>query len=133
MTYNLFLDDERMPNDVVWEKIPDHCIIARNYTHFKNLIEDMGIPKFVAFDHDLSDFQSAIGVQENLYTYNDGDMVKTFDYGSEKTGLDCAKFLIAHCQKNFTKFPEYVVHSMNPIGRKRIIDEIESYQKYGLV
>lgn len=54
-----------------------------------------------------------------------GGLNITFDYGSEKTGYDCAKWLVDFCIDNKLKFPNYQVHSLNPIGSKRIRDYIE--------
>lgn len=131
MTYHLFLDDERNPRDVTWVKLPNNVpwVIARSYQAFVNTINEFGIPKFVTFDHDLADFHYAIMLEETKYEYDDGDMKKTFDYGPEKTGYDCAKWLVDHCHLNNVNFPEYTVHSMNPIGAKRINDYIADAAK----
>ena len=54
MSYFLFLDDERFPQDVTWVKLPQHnWTIVRNYNDFVRTIESKGIPKEIAFDHDL--------------------------------------------------------------------------------
>ena len=60
----LFLDDIRIPKDAInlvpssfnkfyWENDWD---IVKNYDEFVQYIEVNGVPKFVSFDHDLSDF-----------------------------------------------------------------------------
>jgi hypothetical protein len=108
--YYIFLDDERFPKDVKWTKIPDlHWTVIRNYSNFKVLIELKGyLPEFISFDHDLADYSK--------YT--------------EKTGYDCAKWLIQYCSENNLKIPDYTVHSLNPIGAKNIINLLESYKQY---
>lgn len=78
MTYNLFLDDERNPSDVNWVMLP-HKVnweIVRTYNEFKNMILKKGVPAFVTFDHDLSDYQQKIPSEEDSYEYDDGDLKK---------------------------------------------------------
>jgi len=107
--YNLWLDDFRYPNDVTWVAIPkdQHYSVVRNYKEFVDLITLRGVPKFVCYDHDLSDC----------------DNIK------EMTGYDCAKWLVGYCFVKKIKHPPYIVHSMNPVGKKNIESYIESYNK----
>jgi hypothetical protein len=51
---------------------------------------------------------------------------KEANYGPEKTGYDAAKWLADHCAEKGVKFPRYVVHSMNPVGKERIDSYIEN-------
>jgi hypothetical protein len=37
--------------------------------------------------------------------------------------------LVEYCMNNNLEFPDYQVHSMNPIGRENIRSYIESYKK----
>ena len=46
----------------------------------------------------------------------------------EKTGMDCAKWLVEYCINNNLKFPDYEVHSMNVIGKMNIKSYIESFK-----
>ena len=57
MSYNLFLDDFREPEDAF-----NHTnnqlyligwVIVRNYDEFVKTIEERGIPEILSFDHDL--------------------------------------------------------------------------------
>lgn len=119
--YYLFLDDVREPSDVTWVDMPQHdWIIVRNFNEFKTKILKKGIPSFVAYDHDLSDTHYGHGLR--------GDKIPYEQY-SEKTGYDCAKWLIAHCMDKKVKHPPYVVHSMNPVGKQNIISYVDSYNK----
>jgi hypothetical protein len=59
--YSLYLDDERDP------KTNRDWIIVRSYDEFVNTIQELGIPAYISFDHDLSE---------------------------EKTGMNCAKWLV---------------------------------------
>lgn len=124
MSYHLFLDDERVPSNVLWVDLPRDKVfeIVRNYAQFVQMIETRGVPAFVTFDHDLCEEHYHVMLKEHntSYTYDDGDMVKTFHYGSEPTGFDCAKWLVDFCVANDVPFPRYEVHSMNPAGKERI-------------
>lgn len=136
MSYNLFLDDERFPDQVRWVKLPSvGFTIVRSYDEFvENILDNGRVPTFVTFDHDLCDAHYCAMAQEvESYTHDDGDLVKTFDYGPEKTGFECAKWLVEFCHEANVKFPDYEVHSLNPVGAKRIRDYIEDAKKNGFI
>lgn len=124
MKYYLFLDDERKPSSVTWVQLPlVPWTIVRNYEDFVKVIDKQGIPHFITYDHDL-------GPQ----AYNEGHFQKflAFDYDNitEKTGMDCAKYLVSKCMDLGIKHPEcFWVHSMNPIGAENIQSYIISYNK----
>jgi len=115
----LFLDDYRVPNDVKWVKLPkcDNWDIVRNYDEFTDYIKKNGKPNFVAYDHDLADVH-----------YTKSDFIDYNNY-KEKTGYDCAKFLVLMCASKNIKHPNYIVHSMNPDGKANIESYINSYNK----
>ncbi len=134
--YNLFLDDERNPADVTWVAIYNHAPfeVVRSFDEFVNFITQFGIPDFVTFDHDLADthYKAMANVEVEpgqkckiWMPDEEGGLNMSVDYGTEKTGYDCAKWLVDFCIDTGTKFPKYMVHSMNPIGKKRINDYIE--------
>lgn len=118
----LFLDDERNPSQVNWIDIPlTQYVIVRNYNSFCNAIinyfnESGKLPEFITFDHDLSDFDAANSSNPDIKP-------------REKTGFDCAKWLVEFCIQNNLRMCEYQVHSMNPIGRENIISYIESFKR----
>ena len=120
--YNLFLDDVRLPNQVTWVDIPSdqHYTVVRNYQEFVDLVTLRGVPKFVTYDHDLSDTHYGHGLRGEDIPY---------DQYTEKTGYDCAKWLVNYCMEKGIKHPSYTVHSMNPVGAKNIISYVESYNK----
>lgn len=115
-----FLDDERMPSDVTWVPVPNtpDCEIARSFDDFVNIIESNGMPVYVSFDHDLAD--------EHYVAMLRGST----DYGEEKTGYDCAKWLVDFCAEHEIPFPDFEVHSMNPIGSENIRQYILSAKKH---
>lgn len=131
MTWVLFLDDERNPDTVTWAEFPrdELTFIVRNYEAFVKQVTISGLPMFVCFDHDLADQH-----YEAMLREANKDPVSLLngiaDYGPIKTGYDCAKWLVEYCEKNNKKFPKYVVHSMNPVGRERIISYIENSKKH---
>lgn len=119
-SYYIFLDDERFPSQVKWTSIPDlPWTVVRSYANFKALIELKGyMPQCISFDHDLS-LEHYVDLCKNDRDY---------DKYIEKTGYDCAKWLVNYCMNNDLKIPEYYVHSLNPIGAKNIISILESYK-----
>ena len=120
--YNLFLDDIRVPTDVTWAEIPinQHYSVVRSYKEFVDLITLRGLPKMVCYDHDLADSHYGLGLENIEIPY---------DSYSEKTGYDCAKWLVNYCAGKNIKHPPYVVHSLNPIGKKNIESYINSYNR----
>jgi hypothetical protein len=126
MSYQLFLDDERLPHRVTWANLPPGpWTVVRNYSEFVSYIKKHGMPVFVSFDHDLADeyYRPSMYNPDKHYTkyYTD----ETF---KEKTGYDCAKWLINYCLDYKLPFPKYEVHSMNPIGKENIKSIIENYK-----
>ena len=121
----LYLDDvrtpiENLPNAEPW-------VVVRNYDEFVDYIEANGIPDVVSFDHDLA--------KEHMNDYYD-QMLKegyqTPDYASykEKTGLDCARYLITYSIKTNTPIKSCVVHSHKPVRSMNIKNEINSFKKH---
>lgn len=122
----LFLDDKRVPYDVFRDTINplyeknDDWVIVRNYYEFINVIQRVGIPKFISFDHDL-DYDHYL--MENQKDIN-------YDGLNSKTGYDAAIWLCKYCLINDLELPEYYVHSANLEGKKNIMDYLETFSKY---
>ena len=97
--YNIFLDDERFPpsqkpRNYTSPVVSPMLLIVRCYLDFVWLIDNYGLPKFISFDHDL---------------------------GEDKTGLDCANYLVQYCLDNDLKpIFKWFIHSQNPIGKANI-------------
>jgi hypothetical protein len=120
LKYYIFLDDERVPWNVTWRDIRRdyHYNIIRSYEEFTGMIETLGyLPDYISFDHDLADQHYGHGLNNDEIPY---------DRYNEKTGYDCAKWLVNYCIDNGLKFPDYDVHSMNPVGRTNIIQYVEN-------
>ena len=114
--YYLFLDDRRslqqisaMTNDTSY--LDREWIIVKSYDEFvstiKETFERKHFPLMVSFDNDLG-----------YETPQD-----------EKTGYDCAKWLVDFCMDNKLEFPKYKVHSQNPVGQENIISYLDNYIK----
>jgi hypothetical protein len=128
---NIFLDDIRPLSAVNLprHRFPGEWVVVRNYKSFCNKVNDIfqktnGLPQFISFDHDLGEEHYS----ENMFDpilYN--EMYKTF---TEKTGLDCAKWLVEFCLDKNLKMCPFQVHSMNPVGKKNIIDLLDNFVKF---
>lgn len=120
MTINkkwLYLDDVRTPKDETWE-------VVRSYDEFVAHIRMNGLENYevISLDHDLGD----TAMQEY---YNNVHPNYTLDYNNitEKTGLDCAKFLVAQSMNTKIPLPQIYVHSANPIGSGNMMGYINNY------
>ncbi len=114
MTWNLFIDDERVPADVTWAHPQqqelyrsEQWTIARNFEQVAQLVEQQGMPARISFDHDLGN--------------------------GERTGYDIAKYLVELDMNSQHKFPEdflFYAHSMNPVGRLNIMRYLTRYTEF---
>ena len=48
----------------------------------------------------------------------------------EKTGMDCAKWLVDYCMDNKKELPDFVVHSMNPAGGENIKSLLDQFKEF---
>jgi hypothetical protein len=88
--YRLFIDDLRDPIDADWR-------IARTSAEAIGMLEDLGCPSEISFDHDLGGDDTAMSVVKRLIDL-DLDVGCTFIP---------ATFI-------------YSIHSANPVGRENI-------------
>ncbi len=126
MVRRIFIDDERFPQTALrggllefdinlYENDSDWTIV-RKYEEFVEEVTKNGFPDYVSFDHDLADI-----------SYSNGKM-SWFYY--EKTGYDCAKWLVDYCVDNGFKLPNYQVHSANSVGKKNIQSYLSNAKKH---
>lgn len=130
--YYLFLDDERKPSDVKWENIPlVPWTIVRSYDAFVHTITKSGLPLHITFDHDLGQ-EHYDYYRENAKNFHLFLSGQPYDYSKfrEKTGYDCAKWLIEYCLDNKLTLPPFTVHSYNPVGKKNILDLLNNFKQY---
>jgi len=116
----LFIDDLRMPKDVVWVLIGGvghwgaDWEIVRSVAEGKAWVLNNGFPDVISFDHDL-------GEEHYAGNFSDGG-----------TGLDFAKWLVEYDMDTGT-MPEnfkFTVHSMNPEGAKNIQSLLDNYLRF---
>jgi hypothetical protein len=128
----IYLDDLRTPVEKDW-------VVVRDFYQFVHLVSKLGLEhvEMISLDHDLGD----TAVKEYFNNTKDNYEI---DYNNihEKTGYDCAKWLVKHFYNNydlkknskFVKgdniiFPQVVVHSANPIGSANIMGYINNFLK----
>lgn len=99
----IYLDDLRSPFDDKW-------IIVRNYYQFIKTIELIGLEniKVISLDHDLGVIPGE----------------------KEKTGYDCAKWLVNLSMDKKINLPYIYVHSDNNVGSYNIITYVNNYLRF---
>ena len=88
------------------------------------------MPDTISFDHDLADEHYT-----PEYFWDNYEESKKFQewrgqYYQEKTGMDCAKWLVDYCMDNKKKLPEIFVHSANPVGADNIKGLLDNFVKH---
>jgi hypothetical protein len=111
------------PNNAWVDGIPQWEVV-RSYDEFVAHIQKNGLENYevISLDHDLGD------TAMNEF-YNNVHPNYTLDYNNitEKTGLDCAKWLVAESMKTGIPLPAVYVHSANPIGSANIMGYVNNY------
>lgn len=105
MTYHMFLDDVRDPNWVYPEQDTSDWIVCRSVQEAQMVIEDLGWPDFLSFDHDLGD--------------------------QTPTGYDLAHWLVERDldQADMPDHFEFKIHSANPVGAENIRSLLTNYMR----
>jgi hypothetical protein len=115
----IYLDDIRTPLNTDWT-------ICRNYDEFVKKVEEVGLDniEIISLDHDLG--ETAIREYFKNVTNN-----YILDYNNihEKTGYDCAKWLVEKSIETEINLPIIITHSANPIGSANIMGYINNYLK----
>ena len=98
----IFLDDERIPEDVTWVdyKSNIYWIIVRNSTEFFTALDKIK-PDIISFDHDIQEFAFS---QRPV----------------EITGLDILKRFVCNCIQNKQLLPMCVFHTKNICGKENM-------------
>ena len=114
----IYLDDIRTPVD------KEKWVVVRDYDEFIKTVEEIGFDniEFISLDHDLGD--SAME-EWNTNVYHNYKL----DYNNitEKTGYDCAKWLVENWLNGKRVFDVYT-HSANAIGSANIMGYINNYR-----
>lgn len=124
-TYKLFLDDVRTPRGAYsytrFEPFLDNdWVIVRSFNQFANYIEYNweeyeAFPSLVAFDHDLADEHYGAPVTA-IFT--------------EKTGMDCVRWLVDYCMDNDLELPEWYCHTCNTVGKINMDSLLSNFKKH---
>ena len=113
----LYLDDIRIPTEGEWE-------VVRNYDEFVAHIRMNGLESYevISLDHDLGE-----SAMKEYYTNTKPHFELDYKRIDEKTGMDCARFLVAESMTKNIPLPQIFVHSANPIGSANIIGYVNNY------
>lgn len=101
MKYTLFIDDERIPAQTEAGNI---IIIARSSYAAIQVVQQLGMPSKICFDHDLGEEDTSIVFLNWLIEY-----VIDIDHRQQIV---------------------YDVHSQNPVGEKNIRSKIDQLNRY---
>lgn len=117
MKERIYLDDVRTPIDKDW-------IIARNYDEFVKIVKTYGLEniKTISLDHDLGDSAMKEWHKNVYHNYS-----LNYDNITEKTGYDCAKWLVEQWMNGEAVVDVYT-HSANAIGASNIMGIINNYR-----
>lgn len=113
----LYLDDVRIPTEGDWE-------VVRNYDEFIAHIKMNGLENYevISLDHDLGE-----GAMTEYYTNVKPNYELDYNRILEKTGMDCARYLVSEAMNQKIPLPTIYVHSANPIGSANIIGYVNNY------
>lgn len=116
--YKIYLDDVRTPID------KKNWIVVRNYDEFINTVLQIGLDniELISLDHDLGDSAMQEWHKNVYYNYT-----LNYDNITEKTGMDCAKWLVEQWLDGGTVV-EVVTHSANAVGSANIMGYINNYR-----
>ena len=113
----LYLDDVRIPTEGNWQ-------VVRNYDEFVAHILMNGLENYevISLDHDLGE-----GAMVEYYTNVKPNYELNYERIPEKTGMDCARWLVSQAIDKKIQLPQIYVHSANPIGAANIMGYINNY------
>lgn len=101
--FGVFLDDERLPEDVTWVNYPDNVtwvVVSspETFNYAVKRLEEKCYDYFVSFDHDIQVFVNS----------------------EEITGYDILKKMVDEQLYGNKRIPECYFHTQNPIGKKNM-------------
>jgi hypothetical protein len=122
----LWLDDVRSPFASDWlmqfapefDEQRENVVWVKTYKEFCNYITDNEMPELICFDHDLAD------------RYYDNQTQSEHTIWHEKTGYDCAHWLVNYCIDNDVDLPQWKIQSANEVGKENIDKLLKNYLKH---
>lgn len=126
----IWLDDIRDPFKDEWLKFspieqPFDVIWLTSYNDFCKWIQEYGLPDAICFDHDLG-MEVALQARKTGMSKRKSRQLKQ----QEKTGYDCAKWLVGYCLDNKLYLPKYNIQSANPVGKENIDKLLINFNKF---
>jgi hypothetical protein len=117
MRYNIYLDDVRTPIQGDW-------VVVRSYDEFVETVTKIGLENIglISLDHDLGD-----SAMKEWYTNVYHNYKLDYNNITEKTGMDCAKWLVEQWM-NSRPVVEVKIHSANAIGSANIMGLLNNYR-----
>jgi hypothetical protein len=115
--YYIYLDDVRTPTEPDW-------IVVRNYDEFITKVNEIGLDNIalISLDHDLGD-----SAMREWHTNVYHNYILDYNNITEKTGMDCTKWLVEQWL-NGGKVVPVKVHSANAIGASNMMAWINNYK-----
>ena len=125
----LWLDDIRVPTDPQWsEYLPSQPLDlhwVKSYQEFTSWIIVNGLPDMICFDHDLG-MEVALKARSKGMSKRASRKLKQ----QEKTGMDCAHWLVNYCLDHNLPLPQYNIQSANPVGKDNIDGLLKGFNKF---
>lgn len=132
----LWLDDIRNPHETNLDGIKHWLVFSpiqepyevtwvKSYNEFVAWIKRNGLPDGICFDHDLG-MEVALNARSKGMSKRKSRELKKL----EKTGYDCAKWLVEYCMDNNYSLPLWNVQSANPVGKDNINGLLKGYLKF---
>jgi len=117
MKKRIYLDDVRTPIDPNW-------VVVRSYDEFVKTVTKIGLEniELISLDHDLGD-----SAMKEWHTNVYHNYTLNYDNITEKTGYDCAKWLVEQWLEGYPVVDVYT-HSANAIGSANIMGYINNYK-----
>ena len=118
MNLKIYLDDVRTPVD------KESWMVVRNYDEVVDRVTKVGLKniEIISLDHDLGDTAMAEWHKNVYHNYT-----LNYDNITEKTGYDCAKWLVEQWMDGQPIVDVYT-HSANAIGSANIMGYINNYR-----
>jgi hypothetical protein len=124
----LWLDDIRDPLQDDWLVFspitPTEVVWVKSYQQFVDWIIKNGLPEAICFDHDLG-MEVALAARAEGMSKRKSRVLKQ----QEKTGFDCAKWLVDYCLDTDKPLPLYNIQSANPVGKENIDSLLKNFIK----
>jgi hypothetical protein len=124
MKYYIYLDDVRTPIPNTSTHETPEWTVVRNYDEFVSKITEVGLANIalISLDHDLGD-----SAMKEWHTNVYHNYTLNYDNIAEKTGMDCAKWLVEQWLDG-APVCRVMVHSANAIGAANMEGIINNYK-----